>query len=202
MKAKKVYEMLDPYASEETDNMDLDVSYKKKLIEDWFDKWLPDVEYSIDKFNHIFIDTYVEFYKSSVDFLPENLTINGNLDIAETEIKILPKTLLVKGIIDATGSKIEILEPGIKITNSCYLAYTKIEHLPDNLTIGTNTKAAMFDLRGCPIKKLPRNLYIRGSLDVRETNLESVNFPKDIKILGSTYESEDYNNYNESKKSK
>jgi len=40
MKAKKVFEMIDPYASEDVDSIDLDVSYKNKVIRKGIEEWM------------------------------------------------------------------------------------------------------------------------------------------------------------------
>jgi len=95
MKAKKVNEMIDPYASEE-DAMDLDVSYKKKLIEDWFDKWAPDNEYTIDKDMNIRTGN-MNLNSALVTELPENITIDGWLDLHDSRITKLPNNITIEG---------------------------------------------------------------------------------------------------------
>jgi len=185
MKAKKVNEMIDPYTSEE-DAMDLDVSYKNKVIrkgiEDWFMMYAPDTSYTIDEDLNIFVNNRLDLFKTKAKSLPENLTINGTLIIAYSSIEILPKTLKVLGMIEASYSKIRKLEEGIKIYGSLYLDNCKITSLPDNLTIGSQDRVASLILRNNPINHLPKNLNVTHTLDIRSTNIDIDNLPKDLKV--------------------
>jgi len=115
MKAKKVYEMIDPYASEETDAMDLDVNYKKKLIEDWFAKWAPDADYEIDKVTGmIYVKNYVHIENHSKTdklYLLEDMVFEKSLWIEDINFSTLPEYLSVKGTFDLYGTKIRKSDP-------------------------------------------------------------------------------------------
>lgn len=53
--------------------------------------------------NNLHIDGYLDLYGSDINKLPKNLIVNGDLDIQNTNIKSLPKSLIVKGRIIVSG---------------------------------------------------------------------------------------------------
>jgi len=170
MKAKKVYEMIDPYASEETDAMDLDISYKKKLIEDWFAKWAPDADYEIDDDLNINIDTFLDLENSDVTHLPDNLIINERLDLKRSNIIKLPRNLTVFHWIDLTYTSIKEIPNDLKAHSTLDLSYSEISSLPDNLTIGEN-----LILKDCKdLTQLPENLTVNGWLNIKGTKITDI----------------------------
>jgi len=151
MKAKKVYEMIDPYTSEDA-NMDLDVSYKKKLIEDWFQETDPDIEYHLDKDLNITISEAVYLGYSSIEYLPDNLTVKADMDISRNKIKKLPRNLTVEGFFDIRG--------------------TSITELPKDLVVGGD-----MDISYSSIKEIPEYLNIKGKIYVTDTQFSEFNIP-------------------------
>jgi len=158
MKAKKVFEMIDPYTSEE-DAMDLDISYKKKLIEDWFSKWAPDADYIIEKNLDIIVFEGLYLNNSKVDVLPNNLMIEGDLSLDHTPISILPENLTVTGYLDLEHTLILKLPDNLTIGESLFLDHTPISTLPENLTIG-----GYFSLRDTKITSIPKSLKVKGGM--------------------------------------
>lgn len=67
--------------------------------------------------------------------LPNELSINGCLDINSTNIKVLPKKLNCYGYLDISNTQIEEL-PEELVCSSLYLLGTKIKHVPDYAMIG------------------------------------------------------------------
>jgi len=141
MKAKKVYEMIDPYASEDVD-MDLDVSYKNKIlrkgIEEWFSKWVPDAEYDIDKDLNIETKGSMSLFPEIIDKLPDNLTVNGYLDLTYSQIYTLPRNLTVKTNLFLQKSKIRHLPSTLKVYRNLDISNTKIiiNDIPKTVFVG------------------------------------------------------------------
>src|ERR1035437_5384125 len=92
--------------------------------------------------------------------IPNNLTVNGNLDLSNTKITSLPDNLTVKG--------------------SLYLSNTKITSLPNNLTVN-----GTLDLRNTKITSLPNNLTVNGNLYLTNTQITSL--PDNLTVKGSLY---------------
>jgi len=121
-------------------------------------------------------------YKDNLTYygcdLPENLTIEGYLDIDYRSIEQLPKGLIIKGDLYARYSKLKKLPDDIFIKGDIYLENSEIEELPDNFTVNGE-----LNISYTHIKKLPKNLTVRKRFDAHNSLLES--FPEDTKIYGS-----------------
>ena len=95
--------------------------------------------------------------------LPNNLTVNGDLDLAYTSIKKLPKKLTVKGSLNLQGTHIDSLPNNLTINGKLNISYTKIEKLPENLTVNGD-----LDITGTNIKKLPKTLKMGSRFNYDE----------------------------------
>jgi len=127
---------------------------------------------------------------SPIEFLPKNLTeVNGDLVLNEcVNLKSLPNNLTVNGSLDLGGcTKITSLPSGLKvkgnlsrlILGNLWLSNTNITELPLDLEVGYN-----IILYRTPIEKLPNNLIVHGSLNLRECkNITSL--PSGLKVLGT-----------------
>ena len=163
MKAKKVYEFINPktdkYSLEDT--LPLGPKFlERKRIEEWFEKWVPDVEYIIDNDLNIKIDSALDLMGSNTTWMPDNLFVKRWVDLKESNIIKLPDNLIIMG--------------GLDIEN------TNIIELPDDLYIGWN-----FYLNFSKVTKLPNGLIIGGNLDIRNTEITEI--PEDINVAGDVF---------------
>src|ERR1039457_5870121 len=85
--------------------------------------------------------------------IPNNLTVDGTLDLRNTKITSLPDNLTVNGYLDLENTLITSLPDNLTVNGSLYLQNTKITSLPDNLTVNGN-----LDLSYTKITSLPNNL--------------------------------------------
>jgi hypothetical protein len=74
-----------------------------------------------------------------------------------------------KGNLNLAGTKIEKLPDGLTVVGNLYLAYAKIEKLPDGLTVG-----GKLDITGTKIEKLPDGLTVGGDLYLTRTKIEKL----------------------------
>ena len=79
---------------------------------------------------------------------PDDLIINGDLNLSKTKITKLPDNLTVNGNLDLTHSKITKLPDNLTVGGNLYLNHSKITSLPNNLTV----KMDLY-LKGTPISK-------------------------------------------------
>ena len=135
---------------------------------------------------------------SDITEVPDNITINGNLDLYNSKIRKIGKNLVVKGdcnlsstpieeILDNVSiggnlnlsySKIKKMGKGLLVKGNCYLRHTPIEELPDNINIGGNLY--LYDSK---IKKIGKNLVVNGNCDLSYTSIEEL--PDNVSIGGN-----------------
>lgn len=94
-------------------------------------------------------------------YLPDNITINGDLNLSGTHIKELPNNLSVAG--------------------SLIMECTKITKLPDNLRFNGD----LILNRCLCLKELPNNLFVNGDLYLNDTNIEEL--PENITVKGNMF---------------
>jgi len=169
MKAKKVYEMIDPYASEETNAIDIDLSYKRRILIKWLDKYTDSYGYEFTDDGRILILNDIVLEYPEITELPENLTINGNLFIEATNIKYLPDSLEIHGSLFADKSSLLTL-PNIEWPHSVYINDTSIQSLPEYLSIGGSIDIQKSKF----LKKLPDDMKVRLSLDLTDSAVEEL----------------------------
>jgi len=135
-------------------------------------------EFNTAKNVHLFTKKSVTGRTMSYDLsggLPDDLSIEGGLDISDTNIPKLPNGLKIGQSLDISGTPIESLPEGMDIGDTVRLKDTTISELPNNLSIGYLN---CFDYE-CPFKKLPNNLHV-GAISIEGTEIDSL--PDDIQV--------------------
>jgi len=91
--------------------------------------------------------------------LPEGLSVEGNLDLQDTQIVSLPEGLRVGGSLDLRDTQIKELPEGLQVGGDLDLRGTQITSLPEGLQVG-----GWLDLRGTQIRELPKDLQVGGEI--------------------------------------
>jgi hypothetical protein len=121
-----------------------------------------------------------DLYLREVDIkrLPKNLkVVGGNLDLEDSSIESLPDNLTVRGYLDLTNTSIQSLPDNLKVEDDLFLSYTPIQSLPDNLKVRGD-----LHLEHSTIESLPDNFTVRGDLDLRYTPIQSL--PDNLRVEG------------------
>lgn len=121
------------------------------------------------KNGELFYDDDMWLGGSEITQLPDNLTVNGNLDLSGTDITVLPNNLTVGGYLELWNTCIKYLPDNLTVGGSLFLNNTGIKSLPNNLTVG-----GCLELCNTPIKSLPDNLIVGGSLFLNNTDIKSL----------------------------
>jgi hypothetical protein len=169
MKAKKVYEMIDPYASEETNAIDIDLSYKRRILIKWLDKYTDSYGYEFMDDGKVLILNDLVLEYPEITEIPENLIIGGNLYIEATNIKYLPDSLEMHGSLFADKSSLLTL-PNIEWPQSVYINDTSIQSLPEHLTVGQSIDIQKSKF----LKRLPDNMKVGLSVDLSDSAVEEL----------------------------
>ena len=135
---------------------------KRALIKKWFDdlgkssdKYVINDDFSIDYKSDLFL------VNTNITKLPNNLTVNGWLDLRNTNITKLPDNLTVHGYLNLTNINITKLPDNLTVNGSLILTNTNITELPDNLTVYGNLY-----LDNTNITKLPDNLKVKDNIRI------------------------------------
>jgi len=120
--------------------------------------------------------------RSNLTKLPDNLTINGDLNLnCCSSLQSLPNGLEVKGFLNLYGcGKIKQLPVDIKVGEGMDLRGCGIEQLPTNLTINGDL---FINARHM---KLSNNLTVKGSFNIYGAN-HAKPFPRGLKIIDQLY---------------
>lgn len=116
---------------------------------------------------------------SSIKMLPDNLTVNGDLNISKTKMEALPNNLTVNGNLVISNTSIKELPPGLKVKGSLNLSGTKISSLPQGLKIGS------LDISDTPMTQLPSGLEVTDTLRINGTGITTL--PQDLKVNKVAY---------------
>ena len=125
--------------------------------------------YNLFKFIEDKKPQYKTPFKVKLIYAPETLTkeelnVEGDLNLSNTQIQSLPSGLEVRDLwLDDTP--IQSLPNDLKVKGTLSLPYTPIKDLPNNLTVKN------LILHDIPIKSLPDNLTVKGDLDLSNTPL-------------------------------
>lgn len=113
--------------------------------------------------------------------LPDNLTVNGDLDVEYNNIEELPKGLIVNGTLLCQRNNLTKLPDDLKVGWSINCSHNEIVYLPNNI------KNYNFNLncRHNKITKLPDNLKIAGQLDCRYNQMEEL--PDNLTVMMDLY---------------
>jgi Leucine-rich repeat (LRR) protein len=90
-------------------------------------------------------------------------------------LPLTPEELDVEGNINLIGSRITSLPEGLRVRGWVDLGSSSIKSLPENLFV---LKSLV--LSGTPIRSLPSGLHVGGSLVLEDSNIESL--PSDLKV--------------------
>lgn len=121
-----------------------------------------------------------DYYADDVNFLPDNMYVNGDLYLYSPKVEELPLNLTVTRSLFVSGTKISTVPSDIQIGNDLNLESNQLEFLPDNFSVNGD-----LDIRDNPISILPSNLFISGNLDISNTNIEEL--PDDIYVNEGIY---------------
>ena len=121
------------------------------------------------KNGELFYDDDMWLGGSEITQLPDNLTVNGNLDLSGTDITVLPNNLTVGGCLELCNTPIKSLPDNLIVGGSLFLNNTDIKSLPDNLMVRRT-----IELRNTRIISLPDNLTVGCVLDIRDTHIKSL----------------------------
>ena len=125
--------------------------------------------------NNLVVEGYLDLDGASITSLPDNLTVGGYLDIRGTKITSLPDNLTVGDYLDIRGTKITSLPDNLIVGGLLNIEGTRITHIPNDLVVGGS-----LDLRGTDITSLPDDLTVGGVLDIRYTGITSL--PNNLKV--------------------
>lgn len=107
--------------------------------------------------------------------LPDNLTIETDLDLRYTTVSVLPKGLHVKRDLNITGLKIKQLPDDIVVDRTYILTSSSITSLPDDMQVNGSLL-----INNTKITSLPKNLRIKDTLNLERTGIFSL--PNDLVV--------------------
>lgn len=119
---------------------------------------------------------------SSLKALPNNLTVNGNLNVSGTKLKALPNNLTVNGDLVISDTAINALPPGLKVSGGLNLSGSKIKSLPQGMKIGN------LDISNTAISQLPSGLTVTETLKINGTPISKL--PQDLRATKVFYSPE------------
>lgn len=142
----------------------------------------------------------LDLHGKSVKYLPDNLTVFGDVNLSYAKINNLPNNLIVVGNLNLRGSNISSLPNNLTVQNDLVLSRTFVKNIPDDLIVGgclglsftpitelpdnfkVGTELVMYSSK---ITKLPSNLTVGRNLDLSETKITEL--PDDLTIAGSLF---------------
>ena len=127
--------------------------------------------------NNLVVEGYLDLEGTCITSLPDNLTVGSFLDIRGTKITSLPDNLTVGDYLDIRGTKITSLPDNLIVGGLLNIEGTRITHIPNDLVVGGS-----LDLRGTDITSLPDDLTVGGVLDIRYTGITSL--PNNLTVGG------------------
>lgn len=141
-----------------------------KNMDEIIEKFKEETGYTLTiKNGELFYDNDMWLGGSEITQLPDNLTVNGNLDLSGTDITVLPNNLTVGGCLELCNRPIKSLPDNLIVGGSLFLNNTDIKSLPDNLMVRRT-----IELRNTRIISLPDNLTVGCVLDIRDTRIKSL----------------------------
>lgn len=130
--------------------------------------------------------------RSSIEELPESMTVMHDIDCSYSAIKKIPSSLIVHGSLYLNNSKILNLPKNLNVGNNLYIRDTDIYLIPDGLScetlqaedtkitkINTNTNIKSWCLTNSPLKEVPDN-FNANALHIGGTDV--VKLPKGLNV--------------------
>jgi hypothetical protein len=105
--------------------------------------------------------------ENDIPLTEEDLNIEGNLYLRDSEITSLPKGLKVCGWLDLSRSKIKSLPEGLKVGGDLNLTYTEITSLPEGLEVGGTLylyKSALVEYTDEELREMVKPGFIQGKI--------------------------------------
>jgi hypothetical protein len=105
--------------------------------------------------------------ENDIPLREEDLNIEGNLYLRDSEITSLPKGLKVGGWLDLSRSKIKSLPEGLKVGGDLNLTYTEITSLPEGLEVGGTLylyKSALVEYTDEELREMVKLGFIQGKI--------------------------------------
>jgi hypothetical protein len=75
-------------------------------------------------------------WKNEIPLTEEDLNVQGDLDLSNSNITLLPEGLKVSGTFDLGYSNITSLSEGLKVGDDLYLSNSNLSSLPKGLEVG------------------------------------------------------------------
>jgi hypothetical protein len=110
----------------------------------------------------------------SIEDIPENYVVDGDLNLGGSNIEYLPIGLHVKGNCYLSGTRLKEIGKGLCVDGDATFAYTCIKCIPSGVIIKGN-----LHLANSAVEHLSLDLVVGGTLDLRGTHIR--NNPKDCK---------------------
>ena len=113
--------------------------------------------------------------------LPDNLTVEGWVDLSRCDLKELPKRFTVMGNLTLKYTEfLTTLPPDIKVIGNINLRGSAISSLPDNLNV-----PGFLNLEHTTrLYHLPENLTVGDNLLLVGSSVNKRNLPKSLKVKG------------------
>ena len=186
MKAKKVYEFVNPRQREVKKHLGLgaDQIIKEQIRED-FEQWLSEYvftdyppKFKINEDNKVIVLEDLSVAEEATKIPDYVIEVQGDLDIIETNIEYIKHPILVKGDFNGYSSSLREF-PNIIGANNYLVGNTYITKFPgDFFECFGNLNAA--DLPN--MKKLPDRMYVEGDLNLTDcSNLEDLGHDLEVK---------------------
>ena len=94
---------------------------QRALIDEWFERWATMSKYTVNENLNIKVFDNLYFISYKVTFLPNNLSVEGNLNLCNnTQLTSLPDNLTVRGWLDINGTSISSLPDSLKVGGKIY----------------------------------------------------------------------------------
>ena len=115
--------------------------------------------------------------------LPPNLVVGEDLYIRTDTLNSLPSNLTVNGDLLIENSPISTLPQDIKVGKDIYAVASDLSSLPDNLEVNGN----LYLNRSAKISKLPKGLKVKNNLGLDETKVTLDSLPEDLMVGGTLF---------------
>jgi hypothetical protein len=120
----------------------------------------------------------INIQKSQLKSLPDTLKIvKGNMELYNTSIESLPNGLTVEGDLTIMITPIMSLPENLKVRGTLYVNNKTLKSLPKNLEVGKLV------LANTPIESFPNDLKIEGDLDLYKVPLGEKYTKNEIKQM-------------------
>jgi len=125
------------------------------------------------------VDGELDMFESLIESMPKGLSVGKSLKIS-SQMKTVDWPFTVGEDLYAEGSAIEKIPPGTTVGRNAELESSRVKSLPDNFTVGGN-----LILKWSRVLELPRGLKVGGNLELRGTNVYAL--PPDLEVGNRIY---------------